>query len=106
MESFPENINRADCLKVLIKNQGKLIKEVRAQFTTELQSAIEKHSRQVTLTFPDLLWKENRATIASELLERFGEIIMQTEEQKYEINQSIDNVDAIPHNVKKLIINF
>lgn len=106
MESFPKEINRSECYNKLQSNQQLLIKEVRQSFYETIEQGLTNHNRKIVLIFPEKLWQENRVQLSKELLERFGEIIAQTEENKFEVTQTIDDSKSIPANIKTLIIQF
>lgn len=78
MEKFPDFINRTNVLEKLRENQNFLLEKTRELFTKTIRLKIANSERNITLHFDEKLWKQNRAVIVRELLERYGEIKIKT----------------------------
>lgn len=106
MDKFPDTFNRKICNDRMAKNQLILIKDVRKSFVDQVEKAVEDCSQTVTLEFPDRLWHEHKVVIIKEILERFGKVKVQTSNIHANVIKSIQNIEDIPNNVKKVIIEF
>jgi len=106
MDKFPDTFNRKICNDRMARNQLTLIKEVRKSFVDIVEKAVEDCSQTVTLEFPDRLWHEHKTIIIRELLERFGKIKIQTSSVHANVIKTIQSIEDIPNNVKKVIIEF
>ncbi|AYV82187.1 MAG: hypothetical protein Homavirus14_3 [Homavirus sp.] len=106
MDSFPEDINRQTCMETLEKNQLRLIREARLQFTETIKKALDKCEKSVTLTFDDKLWSVHRITITTELLGRFGEFTMSSNDKKFELTKLTNNPGDILTSIKTIKIDF
>lgn len=78
MDKFPDFINRKTILEQLCVNQNYLLEKTREIFTQVLRQKIANSERNIKLHFDEKLWKQNRAIIVKELLERYGEIKITT----------------------------
>jgi len=105
MDKFPEGFTRKTCNDQMAVNQQVLIKEVRKIFYENALKAVENCSHKLTLEFPDKLWHEHKLTMIKEFLERFGKFKIVCGAQ-YEVTRLIDNIEDVPMNVKKIIIEF
>lgn len=106
MDKFPDTFNRKTCNDQMAKNQLVLIKDVRQNFTDLVKKAVEDCNQKITLEFPDRLWHEHKTVIVKEILERFGKIKIQTTNIHADVIKTIQNIEDIPTNVKKIIIEF
>jgi hypothetical protein len=105
MDKFPDNFTRKTCNDQMATNQLILIKGVRKKFYEAMLEAISDCSHKLILEFPDKLWHEHKLTLIKELLERFGKFKIVCGSQ-YDVTRLIDNIQDVPMNIKKIIIEF
>lgn len=108
MNTFPESFNRKTCIDRMTAIQKELVKETRETFYKAISSYTEECNPIMILTFPDRLWHEHKVTIAKELLDRFGKIILKSMGTQADITKPITDIEDFPKNVnvKKIIIEF
>lgn len=106
MDKFPEDLTRANCVLKMNINQQVFLKNTRKEFNDLIDQAVEVCDQELTLVFPKKLWMENRLIIASELLERFGELRLTNVQKNITVNKVTDDVTKLPKNLQSVTIEF
>ena len=107
MDKFPEDFSWIISNEKLSKNQTELLKQVRKNFYDQFLKSIDDCERQVTLKFPDKLWKEHRLVLINEILEKYGKIKLTTIGSHHSTIKLISNIqDPIPEGVISITIEF
>lgn len=106
MDYFPQELNRKTCMDKMAVMQCNMIKETRDQFYKKIIASTDECNSSIELDFPPRLWHEHRATIANELLERFGKIKIKIVNPCGDVTKSITDMSDFSANVKKIIIEF
>lgn len=106
MDKFPDNFNRQYCHDIIEKNQLDMIKKIRKEFYDIIEKSLVDCNKEVQLPFPSKLWNEHRLTIAKELLERFGKIIVKINNNHSNATKPVTKIEEIPKDVNVIILEF
>lgn len=107
MDTFPNEIERMQCKKVLETSQEELIRETRQVFTNFIQNALKNCQKLVVLKFDDRMWDDGKKKITIELIERFGEILVESAaNERATASININDPLKVPTRIIKLEITF
>jgi len=106
LDKYPDTFNRALLNRIMEEKQTELIKVIRKQFYDTTTQAVVDCDQIVTLEFPDKLWQKHRLTLANEILERFGEARMITQNGTVTTSRLTNDKSEIPSGIKKIVIEF
>jgi hypothetical protein len=93
-------------MATLTQNQLLLVQRVRQNFYDTIKKALENNDKTIVLVFDEKLWEENCKTLTGELLTRFGEFTVSSNNSKYVVTKVINNASEIPDNIKKIQIDL
>ncbi len=107
MDAFPEDIERNKCKEVLMNSQEELIRKTRENFTNSITYALNTCQKEVFLQFDERLWDDSKKLISTELIERFGEVmIASASNSSTSVSRNINDPENLPERIIKLGITF
>ena len=103
---FPDDFNLKSCLSIIKYNQTGIINNTKSNFYKKVMTASETCEKKVELIFPDKLWHENKLIIISEIMDRFGGVLVKANKTSHEVTIFIENKKDLPNNITGIILEL